>query len=70
MLIIKKEGSQVNDINFCLKKLEKEQVKPKTNQRKTIIEIKEESNAVKNIERVEGEKSINLQAISLKILIN
>ena len=70
MLIIKKEGSQVNGINFCLKKLEKEQVKPKTNQRKTIIEIKEESNAVKNIERVDGEKSINLQAISLKILIN
>ena len=70
MLIIKKEGSQVNGINFCLKKLEKEQVKPKTNQRKTIIEIKEESNAVKNIERVEGEQSINLQARSLKILIN
>ena len=59
MLTKKRESSQVNDTNFYLKKLEKEeQVKPKTNQRKTTVEIKAEINAIKNRERVEEKNSI------------
>lgn len=42
--IRKEESSQVNDLNFHLKKLENEQeIKPKTNRRKDIIKVREKN---------------------------
>lgn len=43
----KEERSQIHNLNLCLKELEKEQsVKPKTNRRQEIIEIRTEINAI------------------------
>lgn len=42
----KQEKSQVNDVTFHLKELEKEQTKPKVSRRKEIIKIRVEINKI------------------------
>ena len=46
----KQEKSQINNITYHLKELEKEQIKPKVSGRKEIIKIREEINKIE-IER-------------------
>lgn len=43
-----KSRSQINNLSLYLKKLEKEQIKPKLNRRKEIIKIKVEINELEN----------------------
>ena len=62
----KQEKSQINNLNLCLKQLEKEEIKnPRVSRRKEILKIRAEINAKKN-KRDHSKKSTKLKAGSLK----
>ena len=56
----KEEKSQVNNLTYHLKELEKEQIKPKVSRRKEIVKIREEINKIeiqKAIKKINKTKS-------------
>lgn len=57
--IRKEESSQVNDLNFHLKKLENEQeIKPKTDRRKDIIKVREKNQSNQSRKTIETTNEI------------
>ena len=65
--IRKEERSQVSELSFYLKKLEKEQIKSKRRRKKEIIKIKVEINELENrqiIMRIKETKSLFFEKIN------